>query len=74
MLDIDELLFERDARTYEMIMQVHDELVFECPEDNADTDNGQDERHYGANCRIKYSFDCRSSNEDPIGMKLTKLL
>ena len=36
MLDIDELL-SNEMPNVKMIMQVHDELVFECPKDNADT-------------------------------------
>ena len=36
MLDIDELL-SNQMPDVKMIMQVHDELVFECPKDNADT-------------------------------------
>ena len=36
MLDIDELLLN-EMPDVKMIMQVHDELVFECPKDNADT-------------------------------------
>ena len=36
MLDIDELLLN-EMPNVKMIMQVHDELVFECPKDNADT-------------------------------------
>ena len=36
MLDIDELL-SNEMPDVKMIMQVHDELVFECPKDNADT-------------------------------------
>ena len=35
MLDIDELLLN-EMQEVKMIMQVHDELVFECPKDNAD--------------------------------------
>ena len=35
MLDIDQLLLN-EMQEVKMIMQVHDELVFECPEDNAD--------------------------------------
>ncbi len=35
MLDIDELLLD-EMKEVKMIMQVHDELVFECPKDNAD--------------------------------------
>jgi DNA polymerase-1 len=34
MLDIDELLLN-EMQEVKMIMQVHDELVFECPKDNA---------------------------------------
>ena len=36
MLDIDELLLN-EMPDVKMIMQVHDELVFECPEENADS-------------------------------------
>ena len=36
MLDIDELL-SNEMPDVKMIMQVHDELVFECPKDNSDT-------------------------------------
>ena len=36
MLDIDKLL-SKEMPNVKMIMQVHDELVFECPEDNANT-------------------------------------
>ena len=36
MLDIDELLLN-EMPDVKMIMQVHDELVFECQEDNANT-------------------------------------
>ena len=36
MLDIDQLL-QNEMQEVKMIMQVHDELVFECPKDNADT-------------------------------------
>ena len=36
MLDIDQLLL-KEMSDVKMIMQVHDELVFECPKDNADT-------------------------------------
>ena len=36
MLDIDQLLL-KEMPDVKMIMQVHDELVFECPKDNADT-------------------------------------
>ena len=35
MLDIDQLLLN-EMQEVKMIMQVHDELVFECPKDNAD--------------------------------------
>ncbi len=35
MLDIDQLLLN-EMKEVKMIMQVHDELVFECPKDNAD--------------------------------------
>ena len=35
MLDIDELILN-EMPEVRMIMQVHDELVFECPKDNAD--------------------------------------
>ena len=35
MLDIDQLL-QNEMQEVKMIMQVHDELVFECPKDNAD--------------------------------------
>ena len=35
MLDIDQLLLD-EMQEVKMIMQVHDELVFECPKDNAD--------------------------------------
>ena len=35
MLDIDELILNEMSEV-KMIMQVHDELVFECPKDNAD--------------------------------------
>jgi len=35
MLDIDDLIL-KDMPNVKMIMQVHDELVFECPKDNAD--------------------------------------
>jgi DNA polymerase-1 len=35
MLDIDDLIL-KDIPNVKMIMQVHDELVFECPKDNAD--------------------------------------
>jgi DNA polymerase-1 len=35
MLDIDELISSKMPEV-KMIMQVHDELVFECPEGNAD--------------------------------------
>ena len=35
MLDIDEFL-SNEMPDVKMIMQVHDELVFECPKDNAD--------------------------------------
>ncbi len=36
MLDIDKLLL-KEMQEVKMIMQVHDELVFECPKDNAET-------------------------------------
>ena len=36
MLDIDQLL-QNEMQEVKMIMQVHDELVFECPKDNAYT-------------------------------------
>ena len=36
MLDIDELLLN-EMPDVKMIMQVHDELVFECPKENADS-------------------------------------
>ena len=35
MLDIDELILS-EMPDVQMIMQVHDELVFECPNENAD--------------------------------------
>ena len=35
MLDIDELLLN-ELQDVQMIMQVHDELVFECPKNKAD--------------------------------------
>mgnify|MGYP003326122289 FL=1 len=35
MLDIDDLILN-EMPNVKMIMQVHDELVFECPKDNAD--------------------------------------
>ena len=35
MLDIDDLILN-EMPDVKMIMQVHDELVFECPKDNAD--------------------------------------
>ena len=35
MLDIDQLLLN-EMQEVKMIMQVHDELVFECPKENAD--------------------------------------
>ena len=36
MLDIDDLILNKMSDV-KMIMQVHDELVFECPKNNADT-------------------------------------
>jgi len=61
MIDIDTFL-NKEMPEVKMIMQVHDELIFETPKNNAEEVCESYERDDGGRRKVRYSSNSRGSN------------